>query len=551
MDNKQRTGKSPEVENILLKKRILKLESKLATYELISSLPVTSNNIYNDILDNIPLAILSLDTEGNIQLANLSFIKLFDLEKSRLNSKFHITNFKPFKGSILLKKINKLLNKQMQFDHEIKLGEIGNKNNTFRSRGITILSSEDEVISYMIIIGDITKRKLAESNLIEAKEKAEEANMLKTAFLSNLSHEIRTPLNHILGFLELLLIDDTTSEERLEYSNFIRGSSEDLLKRIDDIIDISKIETGQMDISKEKVNVIEFLDNLYNDCSSFKSKHHREGVDFVLNSSHDYSNVLLLSDPEKLRQIISSFVDNAFIFTQEGSVEIGFIITDNNGISFYVKDTGVGIEPVHHESIFEHFRQVDNSPTRKIGGSGLGLAISRGLTQLLGGTISMNSKPGAGSTFYLNLHDSIISLETKSDSSNQISSDHIYDWRNSTILIAEYEEVDYNLLKVILGKTRAKLLRAKTGDEAIRLFHENKPDLVLINFDLPVINGEEFARIIKSKDSMVPIIARINFANEDDIKRAKDSGIDKLLTKPIQNNNLLNTINDLIINGWF
>jgi len=164
----------------------------------------------------------------------------------------------------------------MQFDHEIKLGEIGNKNSTFRTRGITIVSSDEEVISYLIIIGDITKRKIAEGNLIKAKEKAEEANMLKTAFLSNLSHEIRTPLNHILGFLELLLIDDTTSEERLEYSKFIRGSSEDLLKRIDDIIDISKIETGQMDVSKVRVNVIDFLEDLYGHCCTFKSKHHRE-----------------------------------------------------------------------------------------------------------------------------------------------------------------------------------------------------------------------------------------------------------------------------------
>lgn len=551
MDNKQRTGKSSEVENILLKKRILKLESKLAAHELISSLPETSNDLYNDILDNIPLAILSLGTDGHIQLANMSFIKLFDLDKTKLNAKLHINSFKPFKGSTLLKKINKLLIKNMQFDHEIKLGEIGNKSNTFRSRGLTIVSADDEVISYMIIIGDITKRKLAESNLIKAKEKAEEANMLKTAFLSNLSHEIRTPLNHILGFMELLLFDDTTLDERSEYSKFIRGSSEDLLKRIDDIIDISKIETGQMDVNKEKVNVIDFLDGIYNNCNSFKAKHHREEVDFVLNSKHNYANIELVTDPDKLGQIITCFVDNAFVFTHEGSIEIGFTIKDNNSISFYVKDTGVGIEPIHHESIFEHFRQVDNSPTRKIGGSGLGLAISRGLTMLLGGNISVNSKPGLGSTFYLNLPEAIISLETKSEPSTQSSSDNLYDWRNSTILIAEYEEVDYHLLKIILGKTGARLLRAKTGDEAIRIYQENKPDLVLINFDLPVINGEDFARIIKSKDSMVPIIARINFANEDDIKRAKASGIDKLLTKPVQNKNLLNTINDLIINGWF
>ncbi len=551
MDNKQRTGKSPEVENILLKKRILKLESKLAAYELISSLPATSNSLYNDILDNIPLAILSLDTEGYFQLANLSFVKLFDIDKSRISKKLHINDFKPFKGSVFLKKINALIKKQRQFDHEIKLGEIGNKTNVFRSRGTTIVSADDKIISYMIIIGDITKRKFAETNLIKAKEQAEEANMLKTAFLSNLSHEIRTPLNHILGFLELVLVDDTTKEEQKEYSTFIRGSSEDLLKRIDDIIDISKIETGQMDINKVKINVDDFLDDIYSSSQTYQMKHNRHEVDFKLIRDINYTDISVLSDPEKLKQIIFCFVDNAFIFTESGSVEIGFDITDNNGISFFVRDTGVGIDPQHHESIFEHFRQVDNSPTRTIGGSGLGLAISRGLSKLLGGNITVKSTPGEGSTFYLSLPQSIISLEISSDSALPLSSENVYDWKNSTILIAEYEEVDYNLLKVILGKTRAKLLRAKTGDEAIRLYHENKPDLVLINFDLPVISGDELARIIKSKDSMVPIIARINFANEDDTKRAKSSGIDKLITKPIQNNNLLGTINDLIIRGWF
>ena len=549
MDNKQRTEQAPEAESMLLKKRILKLESELAAVKLINSLPATSNNLYNDILDNIPLAILSLDTNGYMQLANMSFIKLFDFDKLKLNAKIHINKFNPFQGTALNKKINKLLDNQLQFDHEFKLEDFGNKESRFRSRGITILSSDDEVVSYMIIIGDITKRKIAENNLIKAKEKAEESNMLKTAFLSNLSHEIRTPLNHILGFLELLLVDDNSFEERKEYSTIVRDSSDVLLKRIDDIIDISKTETGQMDIRKEKVNVIELLVDVYEDCKNFELKYNREDVDLLLNKQHDYTDVVILTDPVKLRQIIFNFVDNAFIFTTKGKIEIGFTIKDKNGVCFYVKDTGIGIDIKHHESIFEHFRQVDNSSTRKVGGSGLGLAISRGLAQLLNGNISMQSKPGIGSVFNLSLPESIISLETKSI--NYTSSDPVYDWQNSTILIGEYEEVDYNLLKVILAKTKAKLLRAKTGDEAIRLYTENKPDLILINFDLPVVNGEEFAKIIKSKNSMIPIIAQIDFANEDDIVRAKAAGFDKLVTKPIQKSSLLNIINDLIINSWF
>ena len=549
MKNKQITASTLEAENKLLKKRVLNLESEIALFKLSNSLPSALSNLYSDILNNVPLAILSLDTDGIMQIANTSFIKLFDFEEKNLMAKVNINKFKPFKGTILIKKINKLLDNQLQFDHEIKLGEIGDKESRFRSRGITILSPKGDVISYMLIIGDITKRKLAENSLIEAKEKAEESNLLKTAFLSNLSHEIRTPLNHIIGFLELLLIEETSVADRDEYSRIIRGSSEVLLKRIDDIIDISKIETGQMVTNVEKVNVIDFLVNLHDDCKNFKQKHNRESINFVLNSTHDYTKVVISTDPVKLRQVLFNIVDNAFIFTSSGKVEVGFTVEDKNGICFYVKDTGVGIDSEYHEIIFEHFRQVDNSPTREVGGSGLGLAISRGLAHLLNGNISMESSFGEGSVFYFNLPESIISLETKP--ANSLTTETVYDWSNTTILIAEYEEVDYNLFKILLRKTNVKLLRAKTGDEAIRLFHENNPDLILINYNLPVINGVEFAKIIRSKSSLLPIIAHIGFVNPDDDDIAKNAGIDRLIAKPIQKDRLLNTINDLIINSWF
>jgi len=549
MKNKQVTPSAIEAENELLKKRILSLESELALFKLSKSLPTTLSNLYSNILDNVPLAILGLDIEGNMQIANISFIKLFDFDEQNLMSKVNINKFKPFKGTILIEKINELLDNQVQFDHEIKLGEIANSESRFRSRGITILSAKGDVLSYMLIIGDITKRKIAENNLIGAKEKAEESNLLKTAFLSNLSHEIRTPLNHILGFLELLLIEDTSAAEREEYSTIIRGSSDVLLKRIDDIIDISKIETGQMIINEEKVNAIDMLVDLYNDCGNFKQKYNKNNVSLVLNKNHDYTKVVITTDPVKLRQIIFSFVDNAFIFTSKGKIEIGFTIKDKNGICFYVKDTGVGIDKKHHETIFEHFRQVDNTPTRKVGGSGLGLAISRGLSHLLNGDIFMESKSGEGSAFYLNLPESIVSLETKPI--NSPSSDTSYDWSNTTILVAEYEEIDFNLIKIMLRKTNINLLRAKTGDEAIRLFHENNPDIILINYNLPVINGVEFAKIIRSKNLMLPIIAQIDFVNSNDDDIAKAAGIDKLIVKPIQKDRLLVAINDLIINSWF
>lgn len=549
MDKKQKSKKLIEAENTFLKKRILKLESENAALQLINGLPDKPFILYNYILDNVPLAIITLDLKGNMQIANMSFIKLFDIDKKILGSNVHISTFKYFDNPALKRKIVNLVENQIQFDHELNFPRVGSVDNRFRIRGITIISQSEEIVSYMIIIGDITKRKIAEKNLIVAKEKAEEASMLKTAFLSNLSHEIRTPLNHIQGFLELLLLEDTSVEEQQEYSGIVKMSSNVLLKRIEDLIDISKIETGQMDVTKERVDAIELLNKIHEESASFKTQHHRLNVEFNKDFDNNFSEVEILTDPVKVCKIIQSFIDNAFVFTEKGSVEIGFTIKDNNSISYYVKDTGAGIDPKYHESIFEHFRQVDNSATRSVGGSGLGLAISRGMATLLSGNITMQSKSDKGSVFYLNLPDSIVSLKTHIPISS--FEDNIYDWHDTTILIAEYEEVDSNLKKIIISKTKANIIRAKTGDEAIRLYHENNPDIVIINYDLPVINAVEFAKIIRSKNSMIPIIAETDFLNDKIIESSKQAGIDKILPKPIQKNILLNTINDLIINGWF
>ena len=304
-----------------------------------------------------------------------------------------------------------------------------------------------------------------------------------------------------------------------------------------------------MDVRKERVNAIDLLKDIHDSSKKYKIKHKKPAVNLSFSYDKNFSEVKILTDPVKLKKIIHSFVDNAFVFTNSGEIEIGFTIKDNNSISYFVKDTGVGIETKYHESIFEHFRQVDNSSTRSIGGSGLGLAISRGMATLLSGNITMQSKPGVGSVFYLNLPDSIVALKTHS----QIQSfeDYIYDWRNTTILLAEYVEVDLNLKKVILSKTGAKIIRAKTGDEAIRLYHENNPDIVIINYDLPVINAIEFANIIRSKNSMIPILAETDYISDKIIELSRQAGIDKILAKPIQKDTLLNNINDLIINRWF
>jgi len=401
-------------------------------------------------------------------------------------------------------------------------------------------NEQGKATAHLIIIGNITKRRMAEKNLILAKEKAEEANMLKTAFLSNLSHEIRTPLNHILGFLELLLMKDIPHEEREEYTSIVRGSSEILLKRIEDVINISKIETKQMEVHNDNLAVSDILSHVHAEARTLQAKQEKTEVQVVLNQHSDHRNLIISADIRKVHQILVNLLENSLVFTHHGSIELGYFIENNNGICFYVKDTGVGIAPEFHESIFEHFRQVDNSPTRKIGGSGLGLAIARGMASLMGGNISLKSEPGKGSTFFLHLPESIISIEPLVEDTPSSGLD--FNWLGKKIVVADYELASFNLLKVMLAKTEADLFWVKSGDELISELYNNHPDIILIDADLPGMSLKRLVKTIKRKTKQVPLIVMGQELDTDDIRLLEKSESIQLLFKPLNKSKLLHKI---------
>jgi PAS domain S-box-containing protein len=242
---------------------------------------------------------------------------------------------------------------------------------------------------------DITERKKGEQELIKAKEKAEESDRLKSAFLANMSHEIRTPLNSILGFSELLGDTNLSSEDREEYSRLVEVSSNNLLTIINDIIDISKIESGLLEISNNQFNVHNLIKNI---AEEFEFRVKQKGLSFTISNCDE--NIVLVSDRSKIIQILVNFLSNAIKFTEKGNIELGVVEIENN-LKFYVNDTGIGIENDFQEHIFKRFRQAENAFTRKYGGNGLGLSISKHLVELLGGKIGLNSQYGKGSTFYI------------------------------------------------------------------------------------------------------------------------------------------------------
>jgi signal transduction histidine kinase len=254
-------------------------------------------------------------------------------------------------------------------------------------------------LGYIGTITDITERKMMEADLIASKEKAEESDRLKTAFLHNISHEIRTPLNSIIGFSRLMTEPDTTWEERENYAEIINRSSDNLLAIITDIIQIATIEAGQEKFNEKEININMICQLMY---KQFMENAQLQNISFSLNTTLPDEEAHILTDGNKLAQVLDNLVGNALKFTKYGTVSFGYRKEDNN-LKFYVEDTGIGIAPEMHQEIFKRFRQVESTVTRNYGGSGLGLAISKANVELMGGKIWLESDIGEGSKFYFTI----------------------------------------------------------------------------------------------------------------------------------------------------
>lgn len=394
---------------------------------------------------------------------------------------------------------------------------------------------------------DITEKRQAEDRLREAKEKAEESDRLKTAFLANMSHEIRTPMNGIIGFSNLLRNPDLTDAERNEFLNHITSCGNTLLTLIDDIIDISKIEAGQIKIRITESNINNILDELYDSFEASKQKDGKLNVKLYKKTGLEDSKSIILTDPFRLRQIISNLIGNAMKFTMEGFIQFGYILDENDNLVFYVKDTGIGIPKDKQQIIFERFGQVlDTNFFINQKGTGLGLAISNNLVKLLGGKMWVESKPGEGSTFYFTLPYNYIEPSTFDEPKNSKSSNSI-NYSNITILIAEDEEINYLYFKQIFKNSGAQIIWAKNGIEAIDMV-KNNPDIsiVLMDCKMPQMDGYTATTEIKKLNPDLPIIAQTAFAMADEQEKSLQAGSDAYISKPIRVKELFEIMNKLL-----
>jgi PAS domain S-box-containing protein len=374
------------------------------------------------------------------------------------------------------------------------------------------------------MLANVKLRKQIFDQLLIAKEKAEESNRLKTAFLQNMSHEVRTPLNGIIGFSDLINDTDLSAEDRKKFTDIIIERGWQLTSIISDILTISAIETGQEEIFDEEFEINQFLNN---HLEAFKNIIFAKGLQLKSNIAIDNEQLVILGDRPKIGQILNNLFNNAIKFTKEGVIELGCSINDGM-LQFYVKDTGVGIEKDGHELIFERFTQADDNIRRDYGGTGLGLSICKGFVELMGGKIWVESEPGSGATFFFT-----IPFKTAEASNNQGAKDVGFSLpgKQLTILVAEDEKSNYFVLELILKKLNCNVLRAVNGKEAVEICRNEDVDLVLMDIKMPVLDGYGAALLIREFKPDIYIIAQTAHAAQSEIEQFKDA-FDDYITKP-------------------
>lgn len=386
-------------------------------------------------------------------------------------------------------------------------------------------------------------RKKSELEIISAKEEAEENNKLKSAFLANMSHEIRTPMNSINGFSELLKNTDQPIDAQKEYVETIYKSSNQLLNIIDNILDISKLEVGQVSLIEKEYDLNQLIkDSL----SSFSPDLYLESpIEFKSKMPIKGAESIIKCDAPRLQQVLSNLISNAIKFTPTGFIEVGYELNSNGSIQFFVKDTGIGIPQQKQSIIFERFGQAEEGATRNYQGAGLGLPICKGFIELMGGNIWVESEPGNGSIFYFTIPYKPVAknlqhLKSKPKEAN-------YDWKGKKILLVEDESFSQNFMQTILLPYGPKIIYAEDGFKAIEQVTYNPDiDLILMDIRLPRLDGIEATIRIRKNGFSKPILAQTANAMPEDRKKCLDAGCDEFIVKPIARIEFLKIVNNYL-----
>ena len=405
---------------------------------------------------------------------------------------------------------------------------------------IPIRDERGVITMIMGIIKDVSDLMQIENELKDARDRAEVSDRLKTSFLANMSHEIRTPMNGIIGFATLLRDPEIDEEKKDLFLKHIDQSSNQLLNIIDDIIDISKIESGQLKISNKPVYINQVMDEIY---SSFFHRIRGDApgqklVAFKLAKEVASSEFTVVTDDFRLRQIFNNLIGNAIKFTKKGNITFGYTL-NNRHIEFFVSDSGIGIPHNKRRIIFDRFGQVNEERTLQPSGTGLGLPISKSLVDLMGGEMWVESELGKGSTFFFTLP---LVIEEHVTEPRDLLSNKTYNWSNKHILVAEDEELNYLFVREMLRQTGATVHRARNGREVVKMTRKLSPDAILMDIKMPELGGIEAARKIREFNKSVPIIAQTAFVMTEEKEESLRAGCNHFVTKPLDRTTIMELI---------
>ncbi len=497
-----------------------------------------TNRLLSKAIEQSPVSVVVTDANGVIQYINQKFTQ--------------ITGYTPDEAIGLTPRISKSGVQEDAFYQKLWEtittkrdweGELVNKRKNGELYWESVLISplldpQLNITNYIGIKEDITAQKQMLNELIEAKEKAEESDRLKTAFLHNISHEIRTPMNAIMGFSALLSDPDLDAEKRRFFIDVLKQNSKQLLNIISDIINIATIEAGQIKVQEQTMNLNATMSLLY---EQFAPKAREHNLDFTTQSGLPDEEAFITGDETKIAEIFSNLIQNALKFTKQGSVSFGYRIRDRK-IEGFVEDTGIGIPENKQQEIFERFRQVENNMARNFGGSGLGLSIAKAYVEIMGGELKVHSEVQKGSSFYFSIPYKPVASPQKAR--NNVESAGSIDIKESkTILIAEDDDNNFMLLDVLLLSENLNIIRARNGLEAVEALKNNPAiDIILMDTKMPEMSGLEAIRAIREFNTKVPIISQTAFAMPGDRERSLAAGSNDYLTKPFSRAELFELI---------
>ncbi len=494
---------------------------------------------YEKLMDNLVEGILITDEKGVVVKANLGVEKIFDTKgKLFINKPLQELIGRQVFDIIWKKAIN--INEEKGTSQEAVITRLSGEKRDVLINSFACIDPNGKPEVIFVIIKDITTRKRLEKDLMKTRKKSEELNRLKNAFLANMSHEIRTPLNAILGFADLLDDDKLINSEQSSLIKIIKTSGYSLLQIINNMVDLSRLEAGELILKISDIDLHNLVTDLYEE---FKDEANKKELRLILNKNIKYKNLIIKSDYKRLKHIISNLLSNAIKFTSSGNIIFGYTLSDDE-VDIYVKDTGIGIAPEFQEVIFDSFRQIDISLSRHFEGAGLGLSLSRKLVKLLGGRIELKSTVGVGSSFSVCLPYAMGKKHMahlnglKSDSGMTLP-------KNLNILIVEDTYSNYLYMERLFARHNIQvLLWAKDGKEAIMILKDNPEiDLILMDLNMPIMDGFTATKEIRKFDKTVKIIAVTAYTLRTEEEDALKAGCNAYLSKPVLESALLEKVN--------